>query len=119
MPQFCQDLHTDPFFPDLFFPLFSTDGGSTFGTTITGATLGDFTAYDHTIPEYLVTTQTKQFTQQTGVDAIQLSNIYVFDGALADRVAIMEMRFDSVPEPSAALLGGFGALLLLRRRRHA
>jgi len=27
--------------------------------------------------------------------------------------------FSPIPEPSAALLGGFGALLLLRRRRHA
>lgn len=57
-------------------------------------------------------TTTYQFTNPglAGDDSVYLY-FYMFDGSAIDRFTT------SIPEPSAALLGGLGALALLRRRR--
>ena len=99
------------------------DTGSGFGTAVAASTLGitDFALWgDGTGGTWNVQTpQNKTFTAaQTNVQAIQFSNIV--NGGDGGRLGISEIRFvgEAVPEPSAALLGGLGALLLLRRRRN-
>ena len=94
---------------------FSFDGGSTFTTTIT---VGDF-ARDFTSSK---TTQTIEFAQQTGVDAIKLTNIYRFGGSIGSPgMNIAEIRFSEetsvIPEPSTTALLGLGGLALIFRRR--
>ena len=60
---------------------------------------------------------------QRGVRYVQIGVDSTYEGGSGRdwQGGIGEIRFEGtlVPEPSAALLGGFGALLLLRRRRHA
>jgi hypothetical protein len=74
-------------------------------------------------------TQVAQLTSQGVADASPYHNRSTFNlgtGVTFDRIqvtsstnyfTVMEVRAASVPEPSAALLGGLGTLCLLRRRR--
>jgi len=66
---------------------FSTDGGGTFPTTISGITLDDIQA---TGPAGAIAVQTRAFTAQTGVTHIRFSNIGNNGGGFA---GIMEVRF--------------------------
>jgi len=98
---------------------FSTDGGATYSAAVAASTLGitDFQLWG----DWTVTTpQQRTFSSAlTGVDVIQFSNIV--NGGDTSRLGISEIRFGgtAIPEPAASLLGGLGALLLLRRRRCA
>ena len=66
---------------------FSTDGGVTFPTTISGVTLDDIQA---TGPAGAIEVQTRDFATQTGVTHIRFSNIGNNGGANA---GLMEVRF--------------------------
>ncbi len=84
---------------------FSTDGGSTYPTTITGATLGDFLQGDNTAAQSDNETavQTKTFATQTGVTHIKLTNIINFGNAY---IGMSEIRFggpDAAPAPGSAV----------------
>ncbi|MES2996084.1 MAG: PEP-CTERM sorting domain-containing protein [Verrucomicrobiota bacterium] len=91
-------------------------------TTQVGATISGLT-----LAQSLTTPQIAQqvfFGAGVNFDGVQSARMTVTDnyfgmggGAGGDRVGLAEVRFSQVPEPSAALLGGLGALALLRRRR--
>ncbi len=92
------------------------DTGSGFGSAVSASSLG-ITNFTQGVGSGTSSTQTRTFTStQTGVERIRLTNITNFGG---DRIGISEIRFGgtAVPEPSAALLGGIGALLFVRRRK--
>ncbi|MCW1925020.1 discoidin domain-containing protein [Luteolibacter arcticus] len=92
---------------------FSNDGGATYHTTLANinvphngaANVADETTFAPTNGSYIRMTITDNF----------------YDGIIpgGDRVGVAELRFtgDAIPEPSIALLGGLGLLVLLPRRR--
>lgn len=88
---------------------FSTNGGSSYDSTISGITVAANATN--------ATTSTFTGTQANFIRMTVTDNYFGAGGG--DRVGLSEVRFlgDAVPEPSAALLGGLGASLLLRRRR--
>lgn len=57
---------------------------------------------------------------QAAVDGTGILDVFVDNGGASpdDRTWYDGVGYELVPEPSAALLGGLGALLLLRRRRN-
>ncbi|MGA0899408.1 MAG: hypothetical protein ACO3SO_03260 [Luteolibacter sp.] len=69
--------------------------------------------------------QTGGFTMFHGIDtynagSVVIVNIAAFNGAPFEGSSTGAYQMAAIiPEPSVALLGGFGALLLLRRRRNA
>ena len=98
---------------------FSTNGGASFSTPVAAATVGisDFALWGASSWNVQTPQQRTFSSALTGVDVIQFSNIV--NGGDTSRLGISEIRFGgtAVPEPTGALLGGLGALLLLRRRR--
>ena len=57
-------------------------------------------------------------TTYTGVTNVKFNDATHFSNDGSDIVGLNEVRFTVIPEPSAAaLLGGLGMLVLLRRRR--
>lgn len=54
---------------------------------------------------------------QTGVTHVRIGIDSAWSGNASEYVGLGEVKFTTVPEPSAALLGGLGLLGLLRRRR--
>lgn len=64
---------------------------------------------------YTGSTQSDQFTS---IDA-RYARYDVTGVGSSTNVGMNEIRFFAIPEPAAALLGGFGMLTLLRRRRSA
>jgi hypothetical protein len=96
---------------------FSTDGGSSFGTAVSAASLG-LTEFNigTTNGSDRSTVQTRSITKQNGVTDIQITNITNWGDS--SRIAIPEIRFgDSVPEPTTTALLGLGGLALILRRR--
>lgn len=92
---------------------FSTDGGGSFGAPVVVAqTLGS-----HTVANAATLNLGGSFT----ADFVRVTVLDNHFGTApgGDRIGIGEFRFigDAVPEPSAALLGAFGVIGLLRRRR--
>jgi hypothetical protein len=88
---------------------FSTDGGSSYGPTIS---LTGFTQGTQTVESV----QTRTFAVQSGVTHIKFNNFSAFNGAT--NAGLGEVRFSTaIPEPSAALLSilGIGGLLVRRR----
>lgn len=95
---------------------FSTDGGATFGNTITltdflGPNSPGYARVDGRIP-----VQSRFFDEQLGVTHIRIDNIFI-QGANAF-MGFSEIRFGAVviPEPGRSLLGAFGLMCLLVRR---
>jgi hypothetical protein len=78
---------------------FSSDGGSTYPSTISAATLGDFTEGPGSGNEPV---QTKTFTVQSGVTHIKLTNLTTFGSTTY--IAIAELRFGTPPPPKGTLL---------------
>jgi hypothetical protein len=98
---------------------FSTDNGATFPTTITAATLGDFSGPP---PVAALLPQSKTFALQSGVTDIRLSNLVNFGDS--SYIGLSEIRFGGpegeVPEPATLVLASLGVLGLggyARRRR--
>lgn len=87
---------------------FSTDGGSNYGTAIA------LTGWAQ-VPVDDIPVQSMSFASQSAVTHIRINN--VVNHGDPSYTGLSEIRFGAVPEPSAALLGGLGGLLLLRRRR--
>lgn len=101
---------------------FSTDGGVTYSTAVSAASLGigNFTLHDNTgvgsNGEAYVPVDQRDFTAtQEGVTHIQFTSLETYGST--GYVGFAEIRFGAIPEPSTALLGGLGLLALLRRRR--
>lgn len=99
-----------------FYEIFaSTDGGSSFATVVGSGGSKSFDA----IPVSSVS------SLNFDLSSLPAASSYEFRIALADQTAqgnrpafLQSIQFDVVPEPSTtALLGGLGALLMLRRRR--
>ena len=89
------------------------DGGPTFFmSTLGGISASDavsITAGDHVHYNW-------GFTEQGQYDlTFEIAGTHVGDGA---KTATATYSFSVIPEPSSALLGAFGALALLRRRRN-
>ncbi len=96
---------------------YSTDGGASFSSPVAASTLG-ITNFALWGVWTVQTPQQRTFSSAlAGVDVIRFSNIV--NGGDAGRLGISEIRFGgtAVPEPTTALLGGLGSLLLLMRRR--
>ena len=91
---------------------FSTNGGSTFDTTLASGTFADF-------PPVTVVDQpahTRTFTPQSGVTHIRFSNLTNYGDN--SYIGLSEVRFGSmIPEPGSLVLFGSGAMLILRLRR--
>ncbi|MGB1128574.1 MAG: Ig-like domain-containing protein, partial [Haloferula sp.] len=84
---------------------FSTDGGATFPTTISKATLGNFVG-----PADPIAVQTKAFALQAGVTHIRMSNFTNFGDS--NYLGLSEIRFGGPPttpvaDPFADWIAGF------------
>lgn len=93
---------------------FSTNGGGSFGAPVVVAqALGS-----HTVANAATLNLGATFNANF-VRLSVLDNHFGAPAAGGDRVGLGEFRFigEAVPEPSAALLGAFGLIGLLRRRR--
>lgn len=55
--------------------------------------------------------------QQIQIWGAKTADVTSVEGTNLNAITISGVTFDSIPEPSAALLGGLGLLALLRRRR--
>ena len=95
---------------------FSTDGGGSFGTAVSAASLGmgDFVIGTSGSNDSS-TVQTRTITTQTGVTDIQLTGLTTHGST--GFIAISEIRFGAVPEPGSLALLGLGGLLIASRRR--
>jgi len=68
---------------------------------------------------YVLTTepipvQTRFFDEVSNVTHIRMVGTAA---STSDRLGVSEVKFGAIPEPTTALLGGLGLLVLLRRRR--
>ena len=89
----------------------STDGGANYGAPSGVITLQDYTAGFQMVP-----------LSEAGVTHLRLNvtndpNAGANTGTADTAVGLNEVRFLQIPEPSSGLLGCFGILLILRRRR--
>jgi hypothetical protein len=97
---------------------FSTNGGISYGATVSAASLGMANFSEPTANP--LPAQTRTFTEQTGVTHIRFSNITNFgDGNF---IGLSEIKFEGdltvIPEPSSIALFALGGLgLFIRRRR--
>ncbi len=89
---------------DLSFSSNGTDFSAT--TNVSGWTIGP--------PSGSAPVQTQSFATVSNVTHLRMTNLTTFGST--NYIALSEIRFDTVPEPSAFLLCGIGGLLLLRRR---
>ena len=100
---------------------FSTDGGVTYSTAVSAASLGigDFTLHPATAgsgSETYVPVDQRDFTAtHVGVTHVQFTSLETHGST--GYLGFAEIRFGAIPEPTTALLGGLGFLALLRRRR--
>lgn len=87
---------------------FSSDGTNFSGTiNVSGWTIGNSSG---TMP-----VQTQTFGNVSGVTHLRMTNLTTFGST--SYIALSEIRFGMIPEPSVFLLSGLGGLLLLSRRR--
>jgi hypothetical protein len=102
---------------------FSSDGGTTYSTDDVRV---DFSTILSAVGSQSVPVQTSNFFLNDGdgnydIDytASNVTNIKMVATATStsDRLGLAEIRFNAVPEPSAALFGGFALLTLALRRR--
>jgi hypothetical protein len=97
---------------------FTNSGQTTgFDLTMTGAGQGDVTAGNSFVPNATRNMYVQSFTFSDAADYSEIS--YTHFGTAGNRSRMMGVIVDGVaiPEPSTALLGGLGFLMLLRRRR--
>ncbi len=94
---------------------YSTDGGTNWTIPVAATSLGmtDWTTSLGTREDSYA--EFRSFNTLVGATDIRFSNLQNYGDP--GYFALFEIRFSAVPEPSAALLGGFGLLMLLRRRR--
>lgn len=93
---------------------FSTNGGTTYDTTLPAGTFADFTIDDQSGDQPV---QTRSFAVQTDVTHIQLTNLTTFGST--NYIAISELRFGAteIPEPASLASGLLGLALIAGRRR--
>lgn len=96
------------------FSIFTSTNGVDFSAS--GVTFTDFDVVPYTGVTQRVSVQSRSLSATlSGITHIQFQSLT--NHGDTTYTGFGEIRFGAVPEPSAALLGGLGALLLLRRRR--
>ncbi|MCW1923146.1 hypothetical protein OKA05_11330 [Luteolibacter arcticus] len=91
--------------------LYSIDGGTNWLTASSNLNLLKSTGGPNSAQQFTLS--------QTGVTHVRIEIDTAWSGAANEYVGLSEVKFDgvAVPEPASALLGAFGLLALLRRRR--